>query len=157
MNTKTFSLNCCPPTAVKRKPKPKTKMTKRHSRPTKAQNRWKLVSEETLTFNEVKPTSVTADSNVPQKKKQKNRLQDPDVVAKAKAARQRYWERRKQSAEAAMRYQEKHGLKCISARIPEHIVNKFSHICKSNAVCQAEIIARLLLLYIRNNSSPSTK
>lgn len=156
MNTKTFSPNCCPPTAVKRKPKPKTKMTKRHSRPTKAKTRWQLVSEETLTFNEVKPTSVTADSNVPQKKKT-NRLQDPDVVAKAKAARQHYWKRRRQSAEAAMRYQEKHGLKCISARIPKHIADKFSHLCKSNAVCQAEIIARLLLLYIRNNSYPSTK
>lgn len=154
MNTKTFSLNCCPPTAVKRKPKPKTKMTKRHSRPTKALTRWKLVSEETLAFNKVDKTSVTADSNVPQKK---NRLQDPDVVAKAEAARQRYWKRRRQSAEAAMRYQEKHGLKCISARIPEHIADKFSHICKSNAVCQAEIIARLLLQYIRNNSYPNTK
>jgi len=156
MNTKTFSLNCCPPTAVKRKPKPKTKMTKRHSRPTKALNRWQLVSEETLTFNEVKPTSVTADSNVPQKKKT-NRLQDPDVVAKAKAARQRYWERRKQSAEAAKRYQEKHGLKCISARIPEHIVDEFQRICKSNAVCQAEVIARLLNGFVQRNSYPHTK
>jgi hypothetical protein len=158
MNTKTFSLSCSPPRATKQKPNPKNKMTKRHSRPTKAQNRWTLVSNEMLTFNEVVKTSVTADSNVPQtKQKLPSRLNDPDVVAKRLAKQQEYWRKRRTAKEAAKRYIKKYNLKCISARIPASIVNGFNEMCGKHNICRAEVIARLLNGFIQRNSYPKTK
>jgi hypothetical protein len=97
---------------MKQKPKPKTKtnMTKRHSRPTKAQTRWKLVSEETLTFNEVKPTSVTANSNVSQKSRQPSWLATPEARKKQVEAIKLRAKNRKVAREASKRYMETHGL-----------------------------------------------
>lgn len=157
MNTKTFSPSCSPPRVTKQKPKTKTKMTKRHSRPTKALTRWKLVSEETLTFNEVKPTSVTADSNVSQKNRQPKWLATPEARRKQVEAIKLRAKQRKVAREASKRYMETHGLKCISARIPTHIVEEFQCVCEVNSLCKAEVIARLLNGFIQRNSYPNTK
>ena len=162
-------------------------MTKRHRRHTKAQTRWKLVSEEMLTFNEVKPTSVTANSNVSQKANggmpipqnkamvrdqmnmrlkglvpvQKSRqpswLATPEARRKQVEAIKLRAKNRKVAREASKRYMETHGLKCISARIPTHIVDEFQCICEVHSLCKAEVIARLLNGFIQRNSYPHTK
>ncbi len=176
MNMITFSPSCCPPTATKQKPKNKKQM--KTKKPTiKAKNRWRLVSNEMLTFNEVViPTSVTADSNVSQVSmpvpknmamvRDQQRMRDkglvphlkrPDVVAKRLAAVQKYWHKRRTATEATKRYNERYGLKCISARIPMKIVDAFSALCKEHNLCQAEVIARMLRGFIQRNSYPNTK
>ena len=132
-------------------------MTKRNSRTTKAQTRWKLVSEETLTFNEVKPTSVTADSNVSQKNRKPKWLATPEAEQKRLDAIRLRAKQRKDAREASKRYMETHGLKCISARIPTHIVEEFQCICEVHSLCKAEVIARLLNGFIQRNSYPHTK
>jgi len=126
---------------------------------TKAKNRWTLVSNELLTFNEVvKPTSVTADSDVSQtKKKYKHHLQDPAVQAKRHEAVQLYWKKKRMAKEASKRYNERYGLKCVSARIPSNIVESFQYICEKEGLCRAEVIARLLNGFIQRNSYPNTK
>lgn len=156
MNTKPFSPSCSPPRATKQKPKPKTKM-KKHSRPTKAKTRWQLVSEETLTFNEVKPTSVTADSDVSQKNRKPSWLATPEAEQKRLDAIRLRAKNRKDAREAAKRYMEKHGLKCISARIPEHIVDEFQSLCEVHSLCKAEVIARLLNGFVQRYYLPDTK
>jgi len=126
---------------------------------TTAKNRWTLVSNEMLTFNKVViPTSVTADSNVPQtKQKLPSRLNDPAVVAKRLAKQQEYWRKKRAAKEAAKRYTEKYNLKCVSARIPASIVEGFNEVCVKHNLCRAEVIARLLNGFIQRNSYPNTK
>jgi hypothetical protein len=144
---------------VKRKTKTKTKttMTKRHSRPIKAQTRWKLVSEELLTFNEVNTTSVNADSNVKRTKGKPKWLATPEAEQKRLDAIRLRHQLRKDAREASKRYMEKHGLKCISARIPTNIVDSFQYICEKEGLCRGEVIARLLNGFIQRNSYPNTK
>lgn len=154
MNTKTFSPNCSPPRAVKQKPKTKQMKTKKPT--TKAKNRWTLVSNELLTFNEVIKTSVPADTKVSQSKP-KHHLQDPAVEAKRREAVQLYWKKKRMAKEASKRYNERYGLKCVSARIPSHIVESFQYICEKEGLCRAEVIARLLNGFIQRNSYPNTK
>lgn len=125
---------------------------------TKAKNRWTLVSNEMLTFNEVViPTSVTADSDVSQVAKNAYHLNRPEVVAKRQEAVKKYWQKRREAKEASKRYIERYGLKCVSARIPEKIADAFIGLCKDNNLCQAEVIARLLTGFIQRNSYPNTK
>jgi len=154
---KTFSQSCSPPRATKQKPKTKTNMTKRHSRPTKALTRWQLMSEETLVFNEVNKTSVPADSNVSQKSRKPKWLATPEAEQKRLDAIRLRFQQRKDARIASKRYMEKHGLKCISARIPVKIVDNFQSICEENNLCKGEVIARLLRGFIQRNSYPSTK
>lgn len=126
---------------------------------TTAKNRWTLVSNEMLTFNKVViPTSVTADSNVPQtKQKLPSRLNDPAVVAKRLAKQQEYWRKKRAAKEAAKRYTEKYNLKCVSARIPASIADGFNEMCVKHKLCRAEVIARLLTGFIQRNSYNNTK
>jgi len=144
---------------VKRKTKTKNKttMTKRHSRSTKALNKWKLMSDETLIFNEVNLTSVNADSNVVRKNGKPNWLATPEAEQKRLDAIRLRFKQRKDAREASKRYMEKHGLKCISARIPVTIVDYFHSICEEHNLCKAEVIARLLRGFIQRNSRPNTK
>jgi hypothetical protein len=110
------------------------------------------MSEETLIFNEVKPTSVPADSNVSQKSRKPKWLATPEAEQKRLDAIRLRFKQRKDARVAAKRYIEKHGLKCISARIPEKIVNAFQSVCEEHNLCKGEVIARLLRGFIIRNS-----
>lgn len=110
-----------------------------------------------LTSEVSKETSVTADSNVSQKKTNSKatkplskveRLQQPAVEAKRKAGFDAYWKKRRQRKEQMEKWREKNGLTSVAFVLPDDLHDAFKAKAESEGKSKTEVLRELMLDYI---------
>ena len=110
-----------------------------------------------LTSEVSKETSVTADSNVSQKKtdskatkplSKEERLMLPENEAKRKAGFAKYWDKRRKRKVQMEKWRDKNGLAAVNFVLPDDLHEAFKAKAESEGKSRTEVLRELMLEYI---------